>query len=553
MSFTSRSKSGFIDFLLPVVIGSVSFFIIFGYKRLNPSNIAWLSHTGWQDGWGAYLGWESYRQSIWTNPIGLNSNYGLDIGNSLIYTDSIPLFSIPLKLFNNLLPNTFQFFGIWIYCCLIMQALLSWKIMKGFTDSRIFLVFSTLLFVYSPIMLNRSNTHMSQVAHFLILFGLYLNLRDTKNHFTFSWPLLIILSVLVHPYFFVINLILFVANLIDKKRREEVSRSFGLRVFLWAVLVSIITIWQSGYFVSIDGAKNPFPNTLFKMDLLQPFNFSGWSFIFSSIFPLQVGNIEGFNFLGFGIITLISIFLFLVPKRFDIMKESIFYRPALFISLTFFLFYSLTYKVTIARRSILEIELSSFLVELFSAFRASGRFFAPVYYSIYIFVLVSLIRRFELKTASTILLFVTILQLTDSSYNWREISKITENKSLAISQEFNSIKLNSNVKFQEQILVLPEMNTPGFWCNWQSIGYVAIQYNLSTNCIYFARVSESGKKKSYSLVREMLEANNIPKGTLIYLTTSQEMSLKVHPKLKYVETKNGRIFYSYLNNLVYGS
>ena len=83
MRLTITSKPQINRILVPTIISSISFFVVFGFARLRPSNIAWLSYTDWQDGWGAYLGWESYRQSRYSSPIGLNYNYGLELELSI--------------------------------------------------------------------------------------------------------------------------------------------------------------------------------------------------------------------------------------------------------------------------------------------------------------------------------------------------------------------------------------------------------------------------------------------------------------------------------------
>ena len=49
------------------------------------------------------------------------SNYGDVIGNSIVYSDSIPLFALIFKLINFALPEKFQYFSLWFMVCFFLQ------------------------------------------------------------------------------------------------------------------------------------------------------------------------------------------------------------------------------------------------------------------------------------------------------------------------------------------------------------------------------------------------------------------------------------------------
>ena len=56
----------------------------------------WFNKTNWLYGSGdltnAQLSWQFFQNDIWRFPLGKNPNYGLEISNSIIFTDNIPLF-----------------------------------------------------------------------------------------------------------------------------------------------------------------------------------------------------------------------------------------------------------------------------------------------------------------------------------------------------------------------------------------------------------------------------------------------------------------------------
>ena len=86
-------------------IGALAFLTVVGLPVLDPTNIAWLSED---DLAAHFMGWQFYRNGPFTNPIGLNPLYGLEISNSIVYSDSIPLLAIIFKPFNSLLPDTIK-------------------------------------------------------------------------------------------------------------------------------------------------------------------------------------------------------------------------------------------------------------------------------------------------------------------------------------------------------------------------------------------------------------------------------------------------------------
>ena len=95
-----------------ILIGLGSFFLVVGPLALNPNNVAWLD--GGFDPTQHYLGWVFFRHSPWSIPLGLNPHFGMDISSSIVYSDSIPILAILFKPFAALLPETFQYFGLWL-------------------------------------------------------------------------------------------------------------------------------------------------------------------------------------------------------------------------------------------------------------------------------------------------------------------------------------------------------------------------------------------------------------------------------------------------------
>lgn len=106
-------------FLIGALIGAVLFVLIYGFSVLNVTNDAWLL-TG-KDLQQHYIGWKYYRDAAWNFPIGLHDGLTHPYMVSVLYTDSIPLFAIFFKALSPLLPETFQYFGLFGLMCYMLN------------------------------------------------------------------------------------------------------------------------------------------------------------------------------------------------------------------------------------------------------------------------------------------------------------------------------------------------------------------------------------------------------------------------------------------------
>jgi hypothetical protein len=156
----------FLKFALPIAVGIAAFFIIAGPNFLNPFNIAWITEG---DPLQHYLGWAFFRNSPWDWPLGLNPKYGMDFSSSIVFTDSIPLLAIPFKAISFILPEPFQYFGLWVLLCFVLQAWFAFKLVGLVSSDQLVRVLATILFVFSPPLIFRMLLHESLMGQFLIL------------------------------------------------------------------------------------------------------------------------------------------------------------------------------------------------------------------------------------------------------------------------------------------------------------------------------------------------------------------------------------------------
>ena len=102
--------------LLFILISLFTTFIILGTYFINISNTRWIHNVG-SDVSPSHVGWFFFKNDVWRFPLGINPNYGDEIGSSIIYSDSIPILALFFKLIGSILPENFQYFSIWFLIC----------------------------------------------------------------------------------------------------------------------------------------------------------------------------------------------------------------------------------------------------------------------------------------------------------------------------------------------------------------------------------------------------------------------------------------------------
>jgi hypothetical protein len=163
-----------------VMLGPLLFFLLLDPRLLDPSYFRWLL---WQpDPATQFLGWHFFRLEAWHLPPGAARHYGMEMGGSIVFTDSIPLLALLFKLFRAALPDKFQYFGPWMLACYALQAWFAWLLSGVFTRIAVQRLAMTALFVLCPLLPDRAIGHYALMAHWLVLAALYLYLRAPDRH-----------------------------------------------------------------------------------------------------------------------------------------------------------------------------------------------------------------------------------------------------------------------------------------------------------------------------------------------------------------------------------
>ena len=292
---------------MPILIGVVACLLITGGGMLEPGNIRWLTHGDLAQ---SYLGWAFYRDAPWSWPPGANALYGAGLHTSVYYSDSIPLLAMLLKPWTSVLPEPFQYFGVWILACFVLQAWFAWRLLGLASSSLTVKALGTLFFVFAPPMLLRLGGHMALVGHWTVLAAIYLCMRPDRRHQRILWMMFLAFAIMVHAYLFAIAAAIWLADLVHGYRLQPRSCTAASRVkallpgLTGVAIVVVCAAWVSGLFVVSGQGTQAEGFGYYKMNLLAPINGNGWSYLGLNFFQ-AAGEYEGFNYFGAGGVALI--------------------------------------------------------------------------------------------------------------------------------------------------------------------------------------------------------------------------------------------------------
>ena len=517
--------------------------LLLGFGNLSFTNTDWILGSG--DKTNAHIAWTFFRNDFWHFPIGKNPNYGLDIANSIIFTDSIPILAFFFKIFSFVLPENFQYFSFWVFLCFFLQLYFSYLLIYFFTKNIKFSLLCSFLFILLPFYLFRLDHHPSLGAHWLLLMAFYINIRVSKERKKFYWFGIILTSVLIHLYFTAMLMIIYSIFsireiLVEKKLKKKIFE------FLLLLISVFLLMFVVGYFESTPINSISTGYGKYKADFLSIIDPAfhsgiGWSFFIKDPWS---SHLEGFNYIGLGNIGILLFILIILIKK--ISKKNMFQTirnnfDYLFL-LVIFSLWAFTTNFSIAGVDIFNIPINNkYLYGALSIFAASGRFLWPPIYLLMIFSLVHIFRYFKDNKKYYVIIIIIIIQLIDI------YPKINSN-----FIEKNTIKL-TKPKFTDNIWKIiskdyDKLRTTYLYNNYGPIfgqlSYFIYGKNIkATDIILNASMSRvSAAQARYDLI-------DLFKNGLVLEDTAYIVDNIGHLKhLKYIFT-NSNVGFFYRNNL----
>lgn len=494
---------------LPLLLGVVGFFAVVGPRALYPTNIAWL-----RDGDPAthFLGWVFFRNTDWTFPLGLNPRYGLEISSAVIYSDSNPLFAVLFKALSPVLPEPFQYFGLWLLLCFVLQAWFAWKLVGLLSDSPAIRALGTGFFIFSPPMIWRLYGHFSLVGHFLIVAALYLVLCPQLRRRWLKWGLLLAVAASVNGYLLAMVAALWLTDLAGRTTSGRQTAGLSLGELAALATTSAFVCWQAGYF-SIEGGVGGAGYGYYRMNLLAILDPDNWSYLLKDL-PAAEGDYEGFNYLGLGGLVLL---LFAVPSLASGRARVIAgagKRPFLILALVGLTLFSVSNKIGFGTQQF-ELPLPDVLLEAASVFRSSGRMFWVVFYALLFAMICVILRGHGTRAAVGILSVALFVQVADTHSGWAGIRKRLMVKASsewpsALQDPFWNEAASRYAKVRWLLAANPSRH-------WLELSTYAANHGLSTDAVFLARIDASKLDRARLRGLEALNSGRYEPDTLYLL------------------------------------
>ena len=562
-----------------LVVGLLIFVYVTGGRILNPTSRDWLMIG---DSATHYMGWEFFRHTALLQwPLGLNPKFGLDISSSIAFTDSIPIGALILKPFSFLLPSTFQYLGIWILICFILQTYLAARLLSHFLADQIQIALGSVFIALSPVLMYRlvhdGYGHIALASQFLILGAL--NLYFAKELKSWWWALLFASTILIQAYFIPMVAAIWIAKLVQYLRLEGRSRSMVVKHCLLVAVASISTLIAGGYVAlgsnlftgSSEVTDSSFPywfrwQPLSLIDIQT--SFSGtWSHFLSDQQELR-GDVEGFSFLGSGILLLASLVTLVwvyhrMAARFPNLQVSqvataigaalviamswVFmstqvFSLVIFVMLAMFIIqcsieklvaknsesrgrhrvlyllvaalaaYSMTFRPGIGRHTFFVYPLIPLFKQFTQTFHTHGRYIWPAYYLLIVAIIVTACRLFNKKLAVFVLAACLVFQIVDSAAAVTTVRQRFTDAPQWVSP-MQDPRWEELARTHQNIIALPLLinDVAG---RWMLIADFASRHKMGTNAAYFSRinmeeVSQYAGRLHDGFLRGTLDPSNI--------------------------------------------
>lgn len=522
-------------YIIVMILAALLFILTYGIRVLNPFYDDWLLER--TDLTQHYLGWCFYRRGEWTFPIGLTDQLAYPTYTSVVFTDSIPILALFFKVLSPILPQTFQYFGWWGIVCFMLQGYFAVKILREFSVGRVQAVIGSILFILSPIVIERMFRHTALGGHWIILASIYLFVLHRRLLYqdafksTVFWGIIGGLIPLIHLYYLpMCGMFLGGYILCSFIKERKFKFVYLLPGIVFCACLFGVTYMLGGFSSHMGYADVGLGECSFNLNGF--FNAKGYSRIFDSLPTYADGQYEGFAYLGLGvfILLLLALIYFLISvKRIRQINKDIWIYGIVYVLMSLgLIIFAASPVVTYNDKLLFILTDSSRVADCWSIFRSTGRIVWPVCYLIFTGVIVCNDRLWKNFMNKEYLAIISIavccaVQIFDIS------NKIIEqNEYFAHKRSYESVLKSEiwNVAAEHGELEHIVWVSNSYENNEiLHIAKYAYDHNLTMNIFYFARpisVRENTQKSLDNLDSTCLyifandEANEIDKYDLNY-------------------------------------
>lgn len=229
------------EWLLLCAAAAAAFELVLDFRILPPQSIDWIFQFA-SDTAQYYLAFAYYRNSAWHFPVTNMDTMFHPVGASFMLADGIPLIAIPLKAVSWALPADFQFYGAWLFSCVVLSAVFAKLLLERLLETRPLIWAGVALITLAPPFVARF-PHCHLAAHWLLIAAFWTVLEERGLPKRRIW-LFSVMSLFIQPYLFaIVSGILLGAFWVH--RRDVRQLLVGGSV--WALLIGF-SAWALGYF-----------------------------------------------------------------------------------------------------------------------------------------------------------------------------------------------------------------------------------------------------------------------------------------------------------------
>jgi Family of unknown function (DUF6311) len=381
-----------------------------GTGPLDPTNIDWVMKGDWVP---HHFGWHYFRSEPWHWPPGSVHGYYAPLGTSIGLTDSIPLAAYLLKPLSPLLPQPFQYLGLWLLLCFALQGALGARLIGRYTAAPVVQALGAMLFVLVPTLLARVG-HAALCAHWLILWALLVASRQPERRFRpVTWAAFGLTSGMIQPYLAAMVLPILAVAALTATTLRAAPRLLALGS---ATAATVAGWWLSGLFV-LQGEGSLARGGLgyYSMNLLAPISPFGWSAVLPELPIAGDGQAyEGFQYLGLGVLLLVvaaGVIAWRRPRPSQATAAAPLWTPAMIGTCLLMAAFALSPTITFGRTVI--VDLNGPWSAPLAVFRSSGRFFWPLAYLTLTWAVVTVATRLPRALAVALVGAAVVVQAVD--------------------------------------------------------------------------------------------------------------------------------------------
>jgi hypothetical protein len=481
--------------LIACLLGVLAFAIWNGGHTFSPTHIGWIMSG--LDTPAHYLGWEFFRNAPWLQwPAGFNPEYGMDAPGTIVMTDSIPIMAFLFKLLNHALPADFQYFGIWLLCCFLLQAWFGYRLMGRLTPDPLLRLLGVGFFLASPIFLMRVYLHPALAGQWILLAAMYLSL-DARFR-SRAWSILLVTAALVHAYLLAMAGAIWLASMFGRAcHRSERVLLIARHVCLVLAMV-VLTMWIVGYFVAsaVMPTQNVSHTNLLTFALTGACGLAEWSKFLPCInlkpdVAMKTG--DGFGYFGLGFLLLLPVGLVLRPLRLkvaDCVVPSRVWWP-LVLACLLLLLYAIGNCVYLGNYLLLSFDLPEPVERVWTVFRGAARMEWPAWYLMLLITLGVVISRLHRTAARAVLAIALVVQCLDLSS-----MAIGIHEGMAKRSHFQNALTASAwselASYHSHVAYLPAPGVSPYLVAWipsyRQLAHYAALHDLTINVAYLARL-----------------------------------------------------------------